>query len=477
MGAWPTGAERDRMKRTETDSLGSVEIDAPRYWGPQTERARALFRIGTERFPTGLIRAIGLQKQAAAEANLALGELPRAIAAPIVTAAREVAEGKLDNEFPLPVWQTGSGTQTNMNANEVIANRANEMLGQPLGSRSPIHPNDHVNRGQSSNDSFPTVMHIAAAEAIQFLTIPCLRILAEALKRRAADWDGIIKIGRTHMMDAVPTTLGQEFATWAYQVDNGIARLEAVMPRLLLLPQGGTAVGTGLNRHPDFDTAFCERLTALCGIEFTPHPRKAEGIGAHDVFVELSGAMNTVAVSLTKIANDIRLLCSGPRSGLGELIVPEDGLSSSIMPGKSNPTQCEALTMVCAQVMGNNVAITFGGASGHLELNTFKPLIIHNILQGTRLLADAAESFAIYMVDRLEPNRAQIAEHLARSPMLVTALAPHIGYDNAVRIAKAAMADNITLRAAADKLALVTPEDFDRWVRPEHMIGPEISGA
>ncbi|MCX7382674.1 MAG: class II fumarate hydratase [Alphaproteobacteria bacterium] len=465
------------MKRTETDSLGAVEIDAARYWGPQTERARSLFRIGTERLPTGLIRAIGLQKQAAAEANLALGELSRTVAAPIVTAAREVAEGKLDNEFPLPVWQTGSGTQTNMNANEVIANRANEMQGQPLGNRSPVHPNDHVNRGQSSNDSFPTVMHIAAAEAIQFLTIPCLRILADALNRRAAQWDGIIKIGRTHMMDAVPTTLGQECATWACQIETGIERLEAVMPRLLLVPQGGTAVGTGLNRHPQFDVAFCERLAALCGLDFAPHPRKAEGISAHDVFVELSGALNTVAVSLNKIANDIRLLCSGPRAGIAELIVPEDGLSSSIMPGKSNPTQCEAMAMVCAQVMGNNVAITFGAAQGHLELNTFKPLIIHNILQGTRLIADAAESFAVNMIDRMEPNLAQIAEHLARSPMLVTALAPHIGYDNAVRIAKRAMEDNSTLREAADKLALVTPEDFDRWVRPERMIGPSVTEA
>ena len=460
------------MKRTETDSLGSVEIDAARYWGPQTERARALFRIGTERFPTGLIRAVGLQKQAAAEANLALGELPRAVAAPIVTASREVAEGKLDNEFPLPIWQTGSGTQTNMNANEVIANRANEMLGQPLGARSPIHPNDHVNRGQSSNDSFPTVMHVAAAEAVQFLTIPCLRILADALTRRANTWDSIIKIGRTHMMDAVPVTLGQEFATWALQISHGIDRLEAVMPRLLSVPQGGTAVGTGLNRHPDFDFVFCERLAALCGLDFTPNPNKSEGMSAHDVFVELSGAMNTVAVSLNKVGNDIRLLCSGPRAGIAELIVPEDGLSSSIMPGKTNPTQCEALTMVCAQVMGNNVAITIGAAQSFLELNVFKPLIIHNILQGTRLIADAAESFAVNMVDRLEPNYHRIAEHLARSPMLVTALAPHIGYDNAVRIAKTALADNTTLKEAAEKLALVTPLDFERWVRPDRMVRP-----
>ncbi len=461
------------MKRSETDSLGTVEIDAARYWGPQTERARALFRIGTERFPPGLIRALGLQKQAAAEANLQLGELPRATATPIISAAREVADGKLDSEFPLPVWQTGSGTQTNMNANEVIANRANEMLGHPLGSRTPIHPNDHVNRGQSSNDSFPTVMHIAAAEAIQFLTVPCLKILHTALTRRAGTWADLITLGRTHMMDATPITLGQECNTWARQVANGIARLESCLPRLLCVPQGGTAVGTGLNCHPDFDRAFCERLGELTGLAFTPNPDKSEGMAAHDSFVELSGQMNTLAASLTKIANDIRLLCSGPRGAIGELLVPDDGLSSSIMPGKSNPTQCEALAMVCTQVMANHLAVTLGGMQGHLQLNTYKPLIIHNILQSARLLADAAESFAVHMVDRLEPARTRIADHLARSSMLVTALAPHIGYDKAVHIAKTAMAENITLRAAAGKLALVAPEDFDRWVRPEHMLHPE----
>ena len=462
------------MTRTETDSLGSIEIDSSRYWGPQTERARLLFRIGTERFPVGLIRAIGLQKQAAAETNLALDELPRTLAAPIITAAREVADGKLDQEFPLPVWQTGSGTQTNMNANEVIANRANEMLGHPLGARSPIHPNDHVNKGQSSNDSFPTVMHIAAVEAIQAMTIPGLRILHAALHRRAGEWENIVKLGRTHLMDATPMTLGQECATWALQVEHGIARLEACMPRLLSVPQGGTAVGTGLNRHPEFDTLFCAHLSALVGIEFTANPNKFEGMGAHDAFVELSGAMNTVAVSLNKIAHDIRLLGSGPQAGIGELTIPEDGLSSSIMPGKTNPTQSEALTMVCAQVMGNNVAITIGAAQSFLELNVFKPLIIYNVLQSARLLADAAESFAAHMVDRLEPNLTRIADNLARSPMLVTALTPHIGYDSAVRIAKTSMHENITLREAAEKLELVSGEDFDRWVRPELMTRPGI---
>ena len=460
------------MSRIETDALGDIEIGDAQYWGPQTERARLLFRIGTERFPTGLIRAIGLQKQAAAEANLALGELPRAIAAPIITAARDVADGKLDDQFPLPVWQTGSGTQTNMNANEVIANRANEMLGQKLGARSPVHPNDHVNRGQSSNDSFPTVMHIAAAEAVQAMTIPALRTLCAALTRRAAQWDGVVKIARTHMMDAVPMTLGQEFGAWARQVELGIHRLEGAMPRLLAVPQGGTAVGTGLNRHPDFDHAFCERLSALTGLDFTANPNKFEGMGAHDAFVELSGVMNTIAVSLNKLGNDIRLLGSGPRTGLGELLIPEDGLSSSIMPGKTNPTQSEALTMVCAQVMGNNLAITIGAAQSFLQLNVFKPLIIYNTLQSARLLADAAESFAAHMVDRLEPNYEHIAQNLARSAMLATALNPHIGYDNAVRIAKAAIAENITLKEAAEKLSLVSPQDFDRWVQPARMTRP-----
>ena len=459
------------MTRTETDSLGSIDIDADRYWGPQTERARRLFRIGTDRFPPGLIRAVGLQKQAAALANLELGELPEALARPIARAAREIAEGKLDDEFPLPVWQTGSGTQTNMNANEVISNRANEALGHPRGSREPIHPNDHVNRGQSSNDSFPTMMHIAAVEAVRRL-MPALATLHAALTRRAAEWDGIVKVGRTHMMDAVPVTLGQEFAAWARQVELGIERLAGALPRLLSVPQGGTAVGTGLNRHADFDRVFCERLSELTGLAFTPNPNKFEGMGAHDAFVEVSGVLNTLAVSLNKLGNDIRLLGSGPRAGIAELVIPADGLSSSIMPGKTNPTQSEALTMVCAQVMGNHVAVTIGAAQSFLELNVFKPLIIHNVLHSAGLLADAAAGFAANMVDRLEPDRARIADNLARSLMLVTALNPHIGYDRAVRISKMALAENITLRDAATKLGLVTPEDFDRWVRPDQMVQP-----
>ena len=460
------------MTRTETDSLGTIEIDADRYWGPQTERARRLFQIGTEHFPPLLIRAQGLQKQASAEANQALGELPSEIAGPIAAAAAEIAAGRHDAEFPLPVWQTGSGTQTNMNANEVISNRANEMLGQPRGSRTPVHPNDHVNRGQSSNDSFPTVMHVAAVEAVQHRLLPALATLQASLEARAREWDGIVKVGRTHMMDAVPVTLGQECAAWARQVELGQVRLHDAMPRLLSLPQGGTAVGTGLNRHIDFDTAFCERMAALTGLPFTPNPNKFEGMGAHDAFVELSGVLNVLATALNKLGNDVRLLGSGPRSGLSELVIPADGLSSSIMPGKTNPTQSEALTMVCAQVMGNHVAITIGAAQSFLELNVFKPLIIHNVLQSTTLLADAATSFAHNMVDKLEPNHAHIADNLARSLMLVTALNPHIGYDKAVKIGKTALAENITLRDAATRLGFVAGEEFDRWVVPADMTRP-----
>jgi fumarate hydratase class II len=430
-----------------------------------------LFQIGTEQFPSDLIHAVGLQKQAAAEANLQLGELPAALAEPIAAAAREIAEGRMDAEFPLPVWQTGSGTQTNMNANEVIANRANELLGQPKGTHKPVHPNDHVNRGQSSNDSFPTVMHIAAARAVERL-IPALVTLRTALTAKAEAYTDLVKVGRTHMMDAVPVTLGQEFAAWARQVELGIARLCDTKPRLLSLAQGGTAAGTGLNCHPDFDRAFCDRIAGLTGLPFTPNPNKFEGMGAHDALVELSGVLNTIAVSLNKIGNDIRLLGSGPRAGLAELIVPADGLSSSIMPGKTNPTQCEALTMVAAQVMGNHVTITVAAAQSFLELNVFKPVIIYNVLQSCRLLTDAAASFARHMVDRLEPNRGHIAENLAKSLMLVTALNPRIGYDRAVQIGKLALTEDITLKQAAAKLGFVTPEDFDRWVVPAAMTAP-----
>ena len=460
--------------RTETDSLGSIEIDDAHWWGPQTERARRLFRIGEDRFPRLLIRAVGLQKQAAAEANAALGELPAQLARPIAAAAAEIAAGRWDDEFPLPVWQTGSGTQTNMNANEVIANLANAAIGQPKGTRSPVHPNDHVNRGQSSNDSFPTAMHIAAAEAVQAL-IPRLQTLQQSLEKRASEWQDVIKVGRTHMMDAVPVTLGQEFAAWARQVELGVERVRGTLPRLLSVPQGGTAVGTGLNRHADFDRVFCEILSALTDLRFTPNPNKFEGLGAHDAFVELSGMLNVIAVSLNKLGNDIRLLGSGPRAGLAELVIPADGLSSSIMPGKTNPTQCEALTMVCAQVMGNHVAVTIGAAQSFLELNVFKPLIIHNVLQAARLLGDAAAGFAANMVDKLAPNRARIADNLAKSLMLATALNPHIGYDKVAAIARTALAQDITLRDAAARLGHVAPADFDRWVRPADMLRPDAA--
>jgi fumarate hydratase class II len=458
--------------RQETDSLGTIDIPADRYWGPQTERARRLFRIGDERFPPALIRAVGLHKWACAEANRCLGQLPDTIAEPIKQAAEEVVGGWRDADFPLPVWQTGSGTQTNMNANEVIANRANEILGRPRGSRDPVHPNDHVNRGQSSNDNFPTMMHMAAAEAVQGRLLPALGRLHASLWKRSEEWAGIVKVGRTHLMDAVPVTLGQEFGAWARQVELGMARLRDVMPRLLLLPQGGTAVGTGLNRHPEFDRVFCEIVAERTGLAFAPNPNKFEGMGAHDAFVELLGAMNVLAVSLNKIANDIRLLGSGPRSGFAELVIPADGLSSSIMPGKTNPTQSEALTMVCAQVMGNATTVTVAGAQGHLELNVFKPVIIQAVLQSATLLADAAESFAHNMVDKLEPNRERIAENLAKSLMLVTALNPRIGYDKAVAIGKKALAENLTLKDAAARLGFVQPADFDRWVRPEDMVTP-----
>jgi fumarate hydratase class II len=460
--------------RTESDSLGSIEIPADRLWGPQTERARRLFRIGTERFPPGLIRAVGLQKQAAAEANQALGELAPAIAGAIIAAAAEVAANRHDAEFPLPVWQTGSGTQTNMNANEVIAHLANRALGS-TDPRQPVHPNDHVNRGQSSNDSFPTVMHIAAAEAVTRDLLPALAVLHASLARRAAEWAGIVKIGRTHLMDAVPVTLGQETAAWARQVELGIARVRDALPRLMAVPQGGTAAGTGLNRHPDFARAFAARIAALTGLPFIASDNPFEGMGAHDAFVELHGAFNTLAVSLNKIGNDIRLLGSGPRAGLSELVIPADGLSSSIMPGKTNPTQSEALTMVCAQVIGNNVTVTFGGAQGHLQLNVFKPVIIQAVLQSARLLADASRSFAAHMVDKLEPDRAAIADNLGKSLMLVTALNPHIGYDKAVAIAKLALAEDLTLKDAAMRLGHVSPEDFDRWVRPEEMTRPGMA--
>lgn len=457
--------------RLEADSLGSIEIEAQRYWGPQTERARRLFQIGTERFPPALIHAFGLQKRAAAEANAALGELPNNLARPIIAAAQEVADGMHDTEFPLPVWQTGSGTQTNMNANEVIASRANELLGHARGGRQPVHPNDHVNRGQSSNDSFPTVMHIAAARAALNL-IAALRELQVALALRAAEWTDVVKIGRTHMMDAVPITLGQEFGAFVRQMQLGVERLQDALARVYPLPQGGTAVGTGLNRHLDFPALFCERIAALTGLPFVVNDNLFEGMGTHDALVELSGVLNVISVSLNKLGNDIRLLGSGPRGGIGELTIPVDGLSSSIMPGKTNPTQCEALTMVCAQVMGNHVTVTIAGAQSFLQLNVFKPVIIHNVLQSCRLLQDAACSFGQNMIAKLQPDLGRIASHVESAPMLVTALVPHIGYDKAVAIARHAMNYQISLKSAATELGLVTEQDFDQWVDPAGMTKP-----
>jgi len=458
--------------RTETDSLGAVEVPADRYWGAQTQRSLENFKIGGERMPLPLIHAFGLQKKAAALANKTLGELPEDIADIIAQAAQEVADGKLDDEFPLVIWQTGSGTQTNMNANEVIAGRANEILTNEKGGKSPVHPNDHVNRGQSSNDSFPAVMHIATALQVTGRLIPALEKLQGALDNKADAFAGIIKIGRTHLQDATPLTLGQEFSGYAAQAGYGVERLKATLPRLTRLAQGGTAVGTGLNAKKGFADKFCAELRKETGLAFWPSVNFFEALATHDTMVEVSGALNTIAVSLMKIANDIRLLASGPRSGLGELILPANEPGSSIMPGKVNPTQAEALTMVCAQVMGNHTAVTVAGSHGHLELNVFKPVIAANVLQSIRLLTDATYSFVAHCLNGLKPDKVVIARHVENSLMLVTALAPHIGYDKSADIAKAAHASGSTLKEAAIKSGHVTAEQFDAWVKPGDMIGP-----
>jgi fumarate hydratase class II len=464
--------EEQRQVRIETDSFGPIEVPAERYWGAQTQRSLLNFRIGGERMPVPLVRALGVVKLAAARVNVRLGALEPRLGEAIAKAAEEVVEGKLDAEFPLVVWQTGSGTQTNMNANEVIAGRANELLGAGRGGKSPVHPNDHVNRGQSSNDTFPTAMHVAAAQEVHHLLLPALNHLHGALAGKAKAFADIVKIGRTHLQDATPLTLGQEFSGYAHQVAMGIDRVRAALPRVLELAQGGTAVGTGLNAKKGFAEAVAAEIARITGLPFVTAPNKFEALAAHDALVELSGALNTVAVSLMKIANDIRLLGSGPRSGLGELRLPENEPGSSIMPGKVNPTQCEALTMVCCQVMGNHVAVTIGGANGHLELNVFKPVIAHNVLQSIRLLADAARSFTDNCVAGIEANRERIRELVERSLMLVTALAPKIGYDAAAKVAKKAHAEGITLKEAALALELVTAEEFETLVRPETMLGP-----
>ncbi len=458
--------------RIETDSLGPMEVAADRYWGAQTQRSLRNFRIGGERMPARLIHAYGYVKKAAARVNRALGRLDPDLADAIDRAADEAISGALDDHFPLVVWQTGSGTQTNMNVNEVIANRAIELLGGVLGSKTPVHPNDHVNMSQSSNDSFPTAMHIAAVLQARRALLPALERLHEALQSRAAAFDGIVKIGRTHLQDATPMTLGQEFSGYASQVDLGRQRVQDALARLYRLAMGGTAVGTGLNSPPGFDTDFAAEIARLTGFPFVAAANKFEALAAHDALVELSGALNVVAVSLNKIANDIRLLGSGPRSGIGELVLPANEPGSSIMPGKVNPTQCEALTMVCAEVMGNHVTVTVAGAQGHFELNVFKPVMIFNVLRSLRLLADGAVSFADLCVAGLEADRERIELSMRRSLMLATALNPHIGYDNAARVAKKAHDEGIGLKEAALALGLATGEEFDSWVRPGDMVRP-----
>jgi fumarate hydratase class II len=460
--------------RTERDSLGPVEVPADALWGAQTERSRRFFKIGEERMPLAVVHAFGLQKKAAARANRALGLLEARLADAIETACDEVSDGKLDAQFPLVVWQTGSGTQTNMNANEVIANRANQLLGSPLGTKSPVHPNDHVNLCQSSNDSFPTVMHLSVVREIHARLLPALDRLRAALAERAAVFAAIVKIGRTHLQDAVPLTLGQEFGAYARQIALGAERVRAALPQLYDLAQGGTAVGTGLNAHPEFADRFAAELRRLTDLPFQPAPDKFEALAAHDALVAASGTLNTIAASLMKIGNDVRLLASGPRAGLGEISLPENEPGSSIMPGKVNPTQCEALTMVAAQVMGNHVTVTIAGASGHLELNVFKPVIVANVLRSIRLLADACDGFTEHCVVGITPNRDRIAELVEKSLMLVTALSPHIGYDKAAAIAKQAHKDGTSLRDAAIRSGDVSAEDFDRWVRPEKMIEPGL---
>jgi fumarate hydratase class II len=459
--------------RTETDTFGPIEVDASRYWGAQAQRSLGNFKIGWEKQPAAIIRALGIVKQAAAQTNMALGGLDKAIGETIVKAAQEVIDGKLDEHFPLVVWQTGSGTQSNMNANEVISNRAIEMLGGVMGSKKPVHPNDHVNMSQSSNDTYPTAMHIACAEEIHHRLLPALKHLHTALAAKVTAWADIIKIGRTHTQDATPITLGQEFSGYAAQISNGIARIEQTMPKLMELAQGGTAVGTGLNAPIGFDKMVAERIAKITGLHFTTAPNKFEALAAHDAMVFSHGAINTVAASLFKIANDIRLLGSGPRSGLGELALPENEPGSSIMPGKINPTQCEALTQVCVQIFGNNAALTFADSQGHFELNVYNPVMAYNFLQSVRLMADAAVSFTDNCVVGIEPRRDNIKAGLERSLMLVTALAPKIGYDNAAKIAKTAHKNGTTLKEEAVKGCYVTAEEFDAVVRPEDMIAPK----
>ena len=451
--------------------MGELEVPADRYYGCQTARSLINFDIGDDKMPRGVVRAFGILKQAAAKVNSDLGQLDSDVAKLIISAAEEVINGELDDHFPLRVWQTGSGTQSNMNANEVIANRAIEMAGGVLGSKSPVHPNDHVNRAQSSNDTFPTAMHIASAEAITHDLIPNLTLLRDALSQKSEQWSDIVKIGRTHLMDAVPLTLGQEASGWVAQLDADLRRVEFALEDLHELALGGTAVGTGLNTHPEFAKRVASAIALKTNLPFTTAPNKFSQLAAHDAIVAASGALNTLAVSLMKIANDVRWLGSGPRCGLQELSLPANEPGSSIMPGKVNPTQSEAMTMVCCQVMGNHVAITVGGSQGNFELNVFKPMMIHNLLHSVRILSDSMRAFRTKCIEGIEPNEEVIRNHLENSLMLVTALNNHIGYDKAAKIAKKAHEEGTTLRESALELDYLTNEEFDQWVRPEEMTG------
>jgi fumarate hydratase class II len=458
--------------RIEKDTFGPIEVPAERLWGAQTQRSLTNFKISGERMPRALVHALAMVKKAAALVNLDLKTLDEKKGRAIIAAADEVLAGKHDDEFPLVVWQTGSGTQTNMNMNEVLANRASELLGGERGEGRLVHPNDHVNCGQSSNDVFPTAMHVAAVLSVKSQLVPSISRLSAALAEKSAAFRSIVKIGRTHLQDAVPLTLGQEFSGYVAQLEHGVAHVEASLPHLSELALGGTAVGTGLNAHPEYAVRVAKKLSELCGHEFITAPNKFEALAANDALVHAHGALKTLAASLTKIANDIRWLSSGPRCGIGEITIPENEPGSSIMPGKVNPTQCEAVTMLAAQVMGNDVAVNFGGSSGHFELNVYKPLIIHNYLQSLRLLADGSESLRENCVVGIEPNLERIQHNLENSLMLVTALNPHIGYDKAAKIAKTAHKLGKTLRETAIELGLVTGEQFDAWVRPETMVGP-----
>lgn len=458
--------------RIETDSFGELEVPGNHYWGAQTQRSLGNFKIGGEKMPVPLIRALGVIKRSAAQANQELGILDAKLAAAVIQAADEVIDGNMDNEFPLVVWQTGSGTQTNMNANEVISNRAIEILGGQMGTKKPVHPNDHVNMGQSSNDTFPTAMHISAGEQVYHELVPALEYLHAALHQKSMDFGSIVKIGRTHLMDATPLTLGQEFSGYAKQIEFGIARVKATLPRLMQLAQGGTAVGTGINTKIGFAEKFAKHVAEVTGIPFVTAENKFEALAAHDAMVELSGALNVLATSLMKIANDIRLLGSGPRCGIGEIILPENEPGSSIMPGKVNPTQCEAMTMVCTQVMGNHTTVTVAGSQGHFELNVYKPVIIFNVLQSIRLIADASRSLTDNCVVGIEADEKRISKLMNESLMLVTALNPHIGYDNAAKIAKKAHHEGTSLKQAGIELGILTAEQFDQWIKPEDMIKP-----